>query len=639
MNIPHRDAEKQDGLPKAHQMPNDEPAAAVNGEKRQEVIETQQDVVPSNEQTKAEKKAARKYMWKLVLCLWLPFFLSSIDVTVVATALPFIASHFDAFNQLNWAVTAFTLTATAFIPIFGQLADTFGRHASLQAAVWMITVGSIICAAAPAWSVLLLGRALQGVGTAGVQNVVMIILTDKVSLGDQARNTSVFQLVGGIGYSVGPVIGGYLTNADTANRGWRYCFVLPAAVGIFSIGTLLILRKDLVPGRVSLAHPPEGSSRLIAFASGLKTLDIGGASLFIAGVALIILGTSWGGSTYAWSSATVIAPIVVGTILCIAFILYEHLLEPDRYLHTRLPGTVAMIPVKALRNKDVCIISVVAASTGAALYSVFYFIGIYFILAEGRPADDAGTQLLYYVPGLGVGAYGAIFLVKKWPRQTFPPLVFGTVLETAGLATLAYAVHRRDSILVKVMMAVSGIGTGIRFMPSNVHLTGMLEKQTAAAFSMPRFAQPFGGTLALTIMGAVFQNKMSRNFGALGTKEINLHDTAALDAIANLPADQQNAIRLAGANATMWAFVSILPFLGLSMLSSLGLRNVWIHKDSGKLDVTHVQPDETSTRKDVIDRGLYLLNVFRGRTSTGYRDNAFRDTVTESTSPTTLAKS
>lgn len=152
-------------------------------------------------QCKEDKSRARKYRWKLLLCLTPAFFVASLDLTIVATALPRIASHYNRFNQLNWIVTSFTLTSTAFIPVFGQLADIFGRHATLQFAVVLLTIGSVLCAAAPDFAVLLLGRALQGIGTAGISNVVLIILADLVSLKEQAVNTSIFQLLGGIGYS------------------------------------------------------------------------------------------------------------------------------------------------------------------------------------------------------------------------------------------------------------------------------------------------------------------------------------------------------------------------------------------------------------------------------------------------------
>ncbi|EXJ90497.1 hypothetical protein A1O1_03600 [Capronia coronata CBS 617.96] len=526
-----------------------------------------------------EKSAARKYRWKLLFCLVPAFFVSSLDLTIVATALPRIASHFDRFNQLNWIVTAFTLTSTAFIPVWGQLADIFGRHATLQCAVVFLTIGSILCAAAPDWAVLLLGRALQGVGTAGVSNVVLIILADSVSLKEQAVNTSIFQLMNGVGYSVGPVIGGYITNAN-----WRYCFVLGAGISAVSLLTVFLLRKELKGGHVSLSRPPRGQTRLRAFLTGISTVDFGGIAIFIFGVGLVILGTAWGGSTYAWSSGAVLSSLVIGAILILVFLAYEALLSPSRLLNRLFPKTVPMIPGSILSAKDVSLVCCIAASAGAALYSVFYFIGIYFTLVEAYEASDAGVQLLYYVPGLGVGVYSAILICNVWPRQTFWPLLVGTIVETAGIATLAYAVKARDATLVNVMMAVAGAGTGLRFMPSNLHLAGMFRDRLAPVYSLLRFALPFGGTLALIIMGSVFQNQMSDYFGSdtlnSGNNGIsfNLHDQDSLDAIAQLPDAEQAVIRSQGATATMWAFISILPILGLGLLASAGLGNVWIAK-------------------------------------------------------------
>jgi len=235
----------------------------------------------------------------------------------------------------------------------------------------------------------------------------------------------------------------------------------------------------------------------------------------------------------------------------------------------------------------------IAFSTGAAIYSVFYFIGIYFTLVEGFEASHAGTQLLYYVPGLGVGVYFAIFVCNVYPRQTFPPLLLGTTVETAGIAALAYAVKSRNETLVNVMMGVSGAGTGMRFMPSSLHLAGMFRDRLAPVYSILRFAMPFGGTLALTIMGSVFQNQMSAYFGsdavALNTTSngtssggFNLHNQDSLDLIGQLHPAQQQAIRSQGATATMWAFISIIPILGLSLLASLFLGNVWISKKASK---------------------------------------------------------
>ncbi|KAL1970568.1 hypothetical protein VTN77DRAFT_4212 [Rasamsonia byssochlamydoides] len=157
---------------------------------------------------KQQKHDAKVYRLKLLAGLILPYILASLDLTIVATSLPFIASYFDKFDELNWIVTAYTLTSTTFIPAFGQLADVFGRHAVLQLAMFLMLVGSTLCAAAQTWGMLLLGRALQGTSSAGIMNIIMIILADKVSLKENAKNNTIFVFVSGASYSVGPVIGG-----------------------------------------------------------------------------------------------------------------------------------------------------------------------------------------------------------------------------------------------------------------------------------------------------------------------------------------------------------------------------------------------------------------------------------------------
>ena len=353
--------------------------------------------------------------------------------------------------------------------------------------------------------------------------------------------------------------------------------------------------------------------------SGLSTLDYGGISLFIVGVGLLILGTAWGGSTYAWASAAVLSSLIIGSVLFILFLVYESLLSDSTgFLARLLPhGTVPMIPSSILRSKDVSLVSLVTFGTGASIYSVFYFIGIYFTLVEAFEASHAGTQLLYYVPGIGVGVYFAIFVCTVSPRQTFPPLILGTIVETAGIAALAYAAKARNEILVNVMMGVAGAGTGMRFMPSNLHLAGMFRDKLAPVYSILRFAMPFGGTLALTIMGSVFQNQMSEYFGSdavnlnttsNGTSSggFNLHNHDSLDLIGQLPAAQQEAVRSQGATATMWAFISIIPILGLSLLASLFLGNVWISKNKPKKDIE----DGAEKAQEIREDGLCRKHAF-----------------------------
>jgi MFS family permease len=124
----------------------------------------------------------------------------------------------DEVAQLNWIISAFNLTSAAFIPFWGQMADIFGRHMSLQACIVVMMIGSALCTAAPtsAYPVLLLGRGLQGLGCAGIGVIVRVILADKVSLKENAKNWSIFSFTAGISYGIGPVIGGNDSSHDVA---------------------------------------------------------------------------------------------------------------------------------------------------------------------------------------------------------------------------------------------------------------------------------------------------------------------------------------------------------------------------------------------------------------------------------------
>lgn len=352
-------------------------------------------------------------------------------------------------DQLNWIVTAFTITSTSFIPFWGQLADVFGRHAVLQTVMVIMMIGTALAAGAQAWTMLLFGRALMGVAAAGILNIIKIVLADKVTLQENARNNTIFSLVGGVSFGVGPVIGGYLTDAS-----WRWCFILNIPIAALAmVAIFVLLRKDLI-GPV----PCEAHSGLSRLKIRLSTVDLGGLFLFIAGVTLIILGTTWGGATYPWKSAAVIVSIVLGGLLFFACFFWEYLMEPGNALARAFPKQEPMLPLRLFHKRDFSLLAWIGFSTGSAMYCIFYFVGIYFTVVQGYGAGKAGIQLLYYLPGIGVGVYLAIFMCNVWPKQTWPAIFSGSVLETVGFAVLTWALHTNRVPIIGGMMGLAGAG-------------------------------------------------------------------------------------------------------------------------------------------------------------------------------------
>ena len=306
-------------------------------------------------------------------------------------------------SQLNWIISAFNLTSAAFIPFWGQAADIFGRHAAIQAAILIMMVGSALCTAAPTskFAVLLLGRAIQGLGCAGLNVVVRVILLDRVSLRENAKNWSIFSFTAGMSYGVGPVVGGALTNVN-----WRWCFAINLPICVAALAFIyIVLRPELLGPQTlgpssssSLSDPSAGRSspnlsdhfeppsirsgplrpaansraatRSTSIMTRIASIDIGGQLLFLFGLGFLILALTWAGATYGWATAAVLVPLCVGLVLIAAFVGYEHLMAPDRQFARMWSHQKPMLPWTLLGSKDIGLLFYINFATGAAMYSV-----------------------------------------------------------------------------------------------------------------------------------------------------------------------------------------------------------------------------------------------------------------------------
>jgi MFS family permease len=213
---------------------------------------------------------------------------------------------------------------------------------------------------------LLVGRALQGIGCAGLNILTKVILADKVSLSENAKNNTLFTLVGGIGYGIGPVIGGYLTQVS-----WRWCFIINIPIGVagsaiahFMLRPVLLGPQDITrtDGITDSQHFPKST-----FIARVSTIDIGGQFLFLFGVGLLVLALTWAGSYYSWNDVKVIAPLAIGVALLIAFITWEYLMIPGSSLANRYPYQKAMIPLRLLCTPNVGILIYINLITGMGI--------------------------------------------------------------------------------------------------------------------------------------------------------------------------------------------------------------------------------------------------------------------------------
>jgi len=227
---------------------------------------------------------------------------------------------------------------------------------------------------------------------------VRIILADRVSLADYSFNWTLFSLISAVAFSIGPVIGGYLTQAS-----WRWCFAINLPVAVIAIVLVLILlRNDLMgPQPLPEIEGRDASTRQGRFFLRLTTIDYGGQLLFLWGLGLLILALTWGGGSYPWDSVNVLAPLVIGAVLTIVWVTYEFAMAPGRLMARVFPFQRAMIPWELLAQRDVGILFFTGFASGMAMYAVLYFMDLYFALVKGNTASEGGKALLFFLPGLG----------------------------------------------------------------------------------------------------------------------------------------------------------------------------------------------------------------------------------------------
>lgn len=210
------------------------------------------------------------------ICVFLSFacavFLVSLDTTIISTAIPAIASEFQALDQVDWIGSAFLLTSTAFSPIYGTLCDIFGRKVIFLLAIVLFEAGSLLCAVAPNMISLIMGRALAGVGAGGLFTVVLVMISDVTSLRDSSKYQGVIGAVFGLSSVIGPLLGGVFTD----HLNWRWCFWINLPFGGIAAGVVFFLLKF---------PAPEGT-----IAEKLHRLDLLGTFFIVSATAVVLVG-------------------------------------------------------------------------------------------------------------------------------------------------------------------------------------------------------------------------------------------------------------------------------------------------------------------------------------------------------------
>ncbi|GAA5935601.1 hypothetical protein JCM3775_003364 [Rhodotorula graminis] len=509
----------------------------------------------------------------------LALFVVALDQTILATALPRIASTFNAFDKQGWVSSAFILTQTATILWWGQVLRIYPAKWSLITAVGVFEVGSAICGGAQNVMTLIWGRAVSGVGAAGIFISMLQIIAQVTALEDRPRIFGLFGAVFGLSSVVGPLIGGALTDHST----WRWCFLINLPVGAVTIAGCVFLLKSTLPLG---ADPNDRTTRGILRQT--VRIDWLGAVLCLGAVTCLVLALQWGGNQRPWNDGGVIACFVVAGVLSIVLVFWQ------RYL-----GDRAMVPGKIFKNVGVYAICISAFMTRCSLLILTYYIPIYYQAVRNHDATQSGIDILAFCISVVISVVVAGRLVSVTGRYWYF-LVLGPIPGAIG-AGLLYTITP-DTANAKIIgyQILCGVGVGTAMQNSIFAMQAAFRddmRHIGQATGMASFSQFLGGTVALAIGQSALSTQLTTNFAKYAPDApLAVIEQSPLQIHELEPAVREQAI-FAYVKSLDIVFVICVAFYAMGIFAALFIENTSIKKVETEAD-KQLARDKKQAKKD-----------------------------------------
>jgi EmrB/QacA subfamily drug resistance transporter len=414
------------------------------------------------------------------MALMLGMFLAALDQTIVSTALPTIVGDLGGLDRLSWVVTSYLLASTVSTPIYGKLGDMYGRKPVFLAAILIFLAGSMLAGLSESMTELIAFRAIQGAGAGGLMVSAQAIIADIVPPRQRGRYMGLIGSVFAVASVAGPLLGGFLVDSIS----WRWVFYVNMPVGAVAV-VIVITRLHL--------FQPHTHHRI----------DVLGATLLAAGIAALILLTSWGGTQYPWGSATIVGLGIVGVVLLVLFVLQER----------RAPEP--MVPLGLFRSRIFNVSSAMGATIGMAMFGAIIFIPLFLQLVYGASATGSGLRLLPLMAGLLVASIWSGRAISRIGRYRVFPIA-GTATLAVGMFLLSTLAVGTPSWLASAYMLVVGVGIGLVMQVLVLVVQNDAEPQNiGVATSTATFFRSVGGSFGVAIFGTIFATRLDTQLARL----------------------------------------------------------------------------------------------------------------------------
>jgi EmrB/QacA subfamily drug resistance transporter len=399
----------------------------------------------------------------------LSMLLAALDQTIVAPAMPTIAGALGHAEYLPWIVTAYLLTATALAPLYGKISDVHGRRLTIYAALLIFLAGSLVSALAPSMFVLIVGRAIQGLGGGGLFALAQTVIGDLVPPLERARYAAWISGTWAVASIAGPLLGG--TFAEHLHWSLIFWINLPLGLAAMAIINAPLKKLPIVARRHSI--------------DGL------GALLLVVATSLLLLALNWGGSRFPWLSGAILG-LVVGSVAFWALFALRLLRAGEPLVSLDVLGN----PIVLAGTLSMFLLQ--AANVGLAVY-----LPVYLESYVGLSASGSGTALLGLLLGTVAGATFSGRAIPRFVHYKRIALV-GPAFATVCLVVLGLVAGQASLFVIELLTICVGIGTGTGFPVATVSVQNAVDRaHLGVATGVLTFLRTLGGALGVAILGAV----------------------------------------------------------------------------------------------------------------------------------------
>ncbi|MDX6312627.1 MAG: hypothetical protein QOF84_5555 [Streptomyces sp.] len=491
--------------------------------------------------TAAPPSLSRRQTNVVFVTIVLGMLLAALDQTIVSTALPTIVADLGGAGHMAWVVTAYLLAETVSTVLVGKFGDLFGRKIVFQLSAIVFVAGSIVAGAANSMLLLIVARAIQGIGGGGLMVTAMALIADVIPLRERGKYQGALGAVFGVTTVVGPTLGGIFTDHAT----WRWCFYVNVPIAIIMVA----MAARTIPSVKAAIRP---------------IIDYAGIVLVALGASGLVLALEWGGNQYAWGSGVIIGLFVASVVLLGAFVLVE------------LRAAEPMLPMHLFRNPVFSVCSALSFIVGFAMLGALTYLPTYLQYVDGVSATVSGVRTLPMMVGLlGMSVLSGNIVSRTGRYKVFP--IAGMAVMAVGLYLMSTMNRSSGVWLESLYMFILGLGIGLAMQVLTIAVQNTVAySELGSATSGVTFFRTLGSSFGTAIFGTLYTNQLGPNLAKAlaqvpGVPAIAAESPAALK---KLPAAQAAPIIDAYADTINYVFQWVVPVALVGFVIAWFLKEV-----------------------------------------------------------------